>query len=118
MQYAAVRKYGVQFMNAINSGRLSMSTAMEAIAGANLSGLGTGFGRSTSRAGLQGFAAGGPVNVGASGAAGHPLQLVMSDGTVFDGLTATPNAADQITRYAMRRQLRTAGRGKPSWYGS
>lgn len=118
MQVPAVRKYGVAFMRAINSGRLSLSAAMNALGGVNLSGIGEGIARSVSSVGAPSFATGGLVNVGQGGAAGgRPLQLVFGDGTVVSGLTATPDAADQLARYAMRRQLLSGGQ-KPSWYGS
>jgi len=55
------------------------------------------------------FAVGGEVQ-----AAGRPLSFTLPGGEVVDGLTATPDAAEQLIRYATNRRVRSAGR-KPGW---
>jgi hypothetical protein len=62
------------------------------------------------------FATGGPVpSVPSLAAPGRLLSLTI-DGQTFSDLTASVDVADALTRFAMKRQVRSAG-GKPSWYG-
>jgi hypothetical protein len=59
------------------------------------------------------FAMGGPVVAGA-GAGGRPFTLQIG-GEEFGGMTATDDAVSKLERYAVRQQVRSAGR-KPQWF--
>ncbi len=59
---------------------------------------------------MQPAFAGGPV---APAKSGRPLSLTI-DGQTFQGLTATDDAAEQLSRYAANRAMRSAGRS-PGW---
>jgi hypothetical protein len=99
MRAAAVRKYGVSFMSAINSLRFDPGA------------LGYALGGLIMPPPMQpNFAAGGLVT---SPRAGNTLNLTIGDQT-FEGLTADDDTMDRLTRFASRRQLSSAGR-KPRW---
>jgi hypothetical protein len=49
-------------------------------------------------------------------AQGRPVTIVMPDGKTFEGLTASDKTAEELSRYATNRRLRSAGR-KPGWVG-
>jgi hypothetical protein len=97
---AAVRRYGVDFLRAINGLR-----AGELFKG-----------------GFPAFAMGGPVGIpvpalaaAASSASGRPVMLTLGSETFT--MTADDDVAEKLIRYASRRRVKSAGR-KPSWYGA
>jgi hypothetical protein len=99
LRAAAVRRYGVGLLHALNSLRLS-------------------------RDAFPGFAGGGMVGPvrsgyafpesGQAGAGGRPFVLQL--GAEQFAMTAPNSTIDQIERYAVRRATASAGR-KPSWIG-
>ena len=96
---AAVRKYGVEFLRAING--LSAGPAL--------------------KGGFPGFALGGPVSVAPpalsspGSAAGRPI--VLSLGEQSFQMVADNDVAEKLIRYSAKRRVNSAGR-KPSWYGA
>ena len=96
---AAVRKYGVAFLRAING--LSAGPAV--------------------KGGFPGFALGGPVSVSPpavmtpGAATGRPV--VLSLGEQSFQMVADNDVAEKLIRYSARRRVNSAGR-KPSWYGA
>jgi hypothetical protein len=89
MKDAAVRNYGVEFMDAINNLR------------------------------LPGFAAGGPVHATATAAAGGNIRsgstfTLQIEGHEFKNLRAPADTADRMKTYAITRQTAQTG-VKPSW---
>jgi tape measure domain-containing protein len=102
MKAAAVRKFGVGFMHAINGLRLPGFAT-----GGLVDGLTT---RLTPTAGWMP-----QVSAVLQGSGGRPINLTIGDET-FEGLSAPADVADRLTRYALGRQVRSAGR-KPNWYG-
>ncbi len=96
---AAVRRYGVDFLRAING--LSAGPVL--------------------RDGFPGFALGGPVSVAppalmAPGAAsGRPIVLTLGEQSFR--MVADNDVAEKLIRYSARRRVNSAGR-KPSWYGA
>ena len=96
---AAVRRYGVDFLRAING--LSAGPVL--------------------RDGFPGFALGGPVSVAppalmAPGtAAGRPIVLTLGEQSFQ--MVADNDVAEKLIRYSARRRVNSAGR-KPSWYGA
>ena len=94
----SVAKYGLGFMNAVNSGRFKMPRF-------NMGGLNM----IAPSPGRSHFVDGGPVKTG------RPISLSIF-GETFDGLTAPDDVADRLSRFAINRQVRSAGR-KPSWVG-
>ena len=93
---AAVRKYGLSFMHAINS--LQFDPARFFSMGGLLP---------SSQPKIR-FAEGGLINSG-----GGVLNLTIGD-QIFRGLRASEETMDQLTRFSVRSQNRTSGR-KPSW---
>jgi hypothetical protein len=117
---AAVRKYGPQFLAAINSlrfkmpkfasgGLVSMPKMPQFNMGGLVDSLTTGMQYQVPR-----FADGGMVAIPAQ-AQGRPVTLNI-DGRTFDGLTASEKTAEDLSRYATNRRLKSAGR-KPGWVG-
>ena len=117
---AAVRKYGPQLLAAINSMRFNMpkfaSGGMVSLPNMprfNMGGL-----VDSLTTGMQyqipHFADGGMVAIPAQ-AQGRPVTLNI-DGRTFDGLTASEKTAEDLSRYATNRKLKSAGR-KPGWVG-
>lgn len=117
---AAVRKYGPQLLAAINSMRFKMpgyalggmvqTAALPQInLGSILDSLTHGM-----VYGVPALADGGMVAAQAQ-AQGRPISLTI-DGRTFDGLTASDKTAEELSRYATNRRLRSAGR-KPGWVG-
>jgi tape measure domain-containing protein len=103
MRAAAVRKFGVGFMHALNGLRMpSFAT------GGLVEGL-------TSR--LPPTASWMPSmsSITSASSGGRPLNLTIGDET-FEGLSAPSDVADRLTRYVLGRQVRSAGR-RPNWYG-
>ena len=102
----SVAKYGKGFMDAINSGRVSLQGLQHFAAG----GLVTPFTQprlalaSSSSAG-----SGGPTN------ASRIINLTIGDQR-FENLLAPEDVADRMERYAVARNSSSAGR-KPSWVG-
>ena len=99
----AVGKYGVGFMNAINSGKFRVPKF-------NVGGLVSGGIRSL--AGRTRFADGGLATGGGNM---RPLSLSLF-GESFEGLLMPDNVADRMSKFAIARQTRSAGR-KPGWVG-
>lgn len=98
----AVRKYGVGFMRAINSGRLDFSGAVRLATGGLVNVGGPSFSYT-----------GGGDGGGSSGM--RPLTLNIG-GQEFGGLLAPADVANQMVSFAIQRRIRSAGR-KPSWVG-
>jgi len=96
----AVAKYGVGFMNAINSGRFKMPKFAEG--GINM----ITPGPSARFAGEESGGADGNM---------RPLNLSLF-GESFEGLMMPENVANRMAKFAISRQTRSAGR-KPSWVG-
>jgi hypothetical protein len=96
---AAVRKYGVDFLRAING--MSAGPAL--------------------KGGFPGFALGGPVSIAppalrsSGSASGRPI--VLSLGEQSFQMVADNDVAEKLIRYSARRRVNSAGR-KPSWYGA
>lgn len=110
---AAVRKYGLAFMHALNQGRISVGRIREIMGGIDTSGLAARI-SAPLMAGIPGYRNGGLVTEGVSGSGGHPLTLQIG-GQSIGGMTASPDAARQLQRAAVGQALRSAGR-KPSWF--
>lgn len=98
---AAVRKYGVGFMHAVNQGRFPVSLA-RGYAGGGLVG-----------APRYAFANGGQVRGGPMGSE-RGFTLVI-DGQTFEGLRAPADTADEMIRYSKERQMRSTGKAQ-DWY--
>lgn len=102
MKAKAVRKYGVGLMHAINSGRFQMPKFnMGGLVSALMPSLGP----------RVGYADGGEVSSGAM----RPVNLNLF-GEQFNGLMAPDDVAGRLTKFAISRQTRSAGR-KPAWVG-
>jgi len=103
---AAVRHYGIDFMNAVNNLRFpkpafalgGLVRAMDSV-----------------RPKSNHFADGGLADLASLGGAstGRPFVLNIG-GEVFSGLTAEDQTFDKLQRFAVRRHVQSAGR-KPSW---
>lgn len=104
VQARAVKKYGTDFLHAVNSGRLDPSKILGFASG--------GLVGSFTQPRLA-FAASAPA--AASTAAGRILNLKIGDQS-FDNLLMPDDVADRMERYAVGQQSRSAGR-KPSWVG-
>lgn len=120
MTARAVRKYGLGFMAAIN--RLRLPRGM--LSGLKLGGLvrASGFdpvalGNAMTFNLSPRFALGGPVEAAGRGTSQQrPFQLVLPNGETVNGMTASEDAVTQISRFAARAGLASAGR-KPAWFG-
>jgi len=99
MRAKAVRKYGSGFMRAVNEGRFKMPKF--SMGGLNMI-------SPTSR--IR-YAEGGPVG----GSSMQPLNLSLF-GEEFKGLMMPEDVAGRMTKFAIARQSRSAGR-KPAWVG-
>ena len=99
MRAKAVRQYGVGFMNAINAGKFRMPRF-------NMGGLNM----IAPMPGRTHFADGGPVTTNMT-----PLNLSIL-GETFEGLMMPEDVAGRMTKFAIARSTRSAGR-KPSWVG-
>ena len=120
MRAAAVRKYGPQFFEALNrlrhsvpkfatGGLVTMPKMQPFNIGGIVDSLTHGMQYTVPR-----FADGGLVAVPAQ-SQGRPITLSI-DGRTFDGLTASEKTAEDLSRYATNRRLKSAGR-KPGWVG-
>jgi hypothetical protein len=102
---AAVRKYGVAFLRAVNSGQLDLGR----LAGYALGGL---VGAPPAR--IPAFAGGGSVGSGS----GPMRSLTLALGAdIFEGLLVPDAVADKLERFAISKNSRSPGR-TPSWKGS
>ena len=99
MRAKAVRKYGTSFMRAINEGRFKMPKF--SMGGLNM----------IAPAPRSHFADGGQVSTGNL----RPLNLSLF-GQEFNGLLMPEDVAGRMTKFAIARQTRSAGR-KPAWVG-
>lgn len=116
---AAVRKYGTQFLDAINRMRLGGNKAPAFRDGGpiNFRDFVGGLAKpvAAARFASGGLARAASVNiVERTAPAGRPLSLTIGDQT-FTGLTAPEDVATQLSQFATARQVRRAGRA-PSWY--
>jgi len=110
MQARAVRKYGLGFMHAVNSGTFDLRKLMASMAGYATGGL-------ISAGPAPAFAssgAGSPMS-GAGSSGGRTLNLTI-DGQTFEGLTVPESVADRLTKFAVHKQSKRLGR-RPSWVG-
>jgi hypothetical protein len=98
---AAVRKYGIGFMQAINSLRFPMDHVRGFVGGGMV------------MTPSMRFAGGGLATAPVMG--GRPFNLVI-DGRSFMNLRAPEDTAEEMVRFARQRQVRSAGR-KPDWFG-
>jgi hypothetical protein len=98
----SVAKYGAGLLNAINRGTFKMPRF-------NAGGLVSSLMGAVPR---SGFADGGAVN--AAGAM-RPLSLTLM-GETFSGLLAPEDVGERLTKFAVARQNKSAGR-KPAWLG-
>lgn len=101
----AVAKYGVGFLKALNSGRLDLGK----MAGYAMGGL-----VSMPRSPSLSFADGGPVKGGIN-SPDKVLNLTIG-GETFAGLLMPDDVANSMTRFAVARNSRSAGR-RPGWVG-
>lgn len=101
MRARAVGKYGVGMMRAINNGTFRMPKF-------NMGGLVSGMNPSPRFA----YADGGEVR---SPATMRPVNLSLF-GQEFNGLLAPEDVGERLTKFAVARQTRSAGR-KPAWLG-
>jgi len=99
MRAAAVKKYGMGFMHAINSMRLSPP---EFALGGLIS-----FAAPQPR---FAYAEGGAINTGSK----NVLNLTIG-GEKFPGLSATDETMDRLQRFSVKQQVRSGGR-KPAWF--
>lgn len=102
MRAKAVGKYGLGLMRAINNGTFRMPRF-------NMGGLVSGMIGPTPR---LAYADGGEVR---SPATMRPINLSLF-GEAFDGLLAPEDVGERLTKFAVARQTRSAGR-KPAWLG-
>lgn len=98
---AAVRKYGLGFMHAVNSGQFPLALARGYSGG--------GFVGAPRMAYATGGAVRAPVGQGDRG-----FTLVI-DGKTFGGLRAPADTADDLVRFSREKQLRSTGRA-PAWF--
>lgn len=103
VQAAAVRRFGLDFLQAINSMRLPQG-------GFSLGGLADGINRSLA---IPRFATGGLAALGPAAPSLRPFNLNIG-GETFSGLLAPEDVASSLMRYASHRSLCRAG-AKPSW---
>lgn len=104
----AVRRYGLRFLYALNSMRLSPEIFPRFRHG--------GLAHAFSHAFAPAFALGGLAVPVRSPAAGRPVTLVLPGGERVTGITASEDAVDQLGRFASRAKMTSAGR-KPGFYG-
>ena len=108
-----MRRYGVQFLAALNGMRLG-NTAKGAVPGFALGGLVESFNRSMLNAAPV------PVpSLGAAGGASLPgksFDLVIGNER-FANLFAPEQTAERLVRFADARKAHSMGR-KPGWYGA
>ncbi len=107
LKAAAVKKYGIGFLNALNNMRLGKSM----MRGFNMGGLAESLSSGMHVPRLR-FAEGGAVS---SGGARTPINLTIG-AEEFSGLLAPEEVANKLVRFAMSRQIRSAGT-KPGYYG-
>jgi phage-related protein len=102
MRAKAVAKYGVGFMNAINSGQFQLPNNFA-------------FGGFIAPSPVRrvAFADGGQVKTGGGL---QPLNLTIGQDT-FEGILMPEEVGNKLTKYAVSRQNRSAGR-KPAWIGN
>lgn len=100
---AAVRKVGVGFMHALNNGRINVRRFAEGglAAATSLASPSVGYATSNDNA--------------SQGAGLRPLNLSIL-GETFEGLLMPESVAGRLTKFAIAKQNRSAGR-KPSWVG-
>lgn len=105
MRAKAVRKYGVSFMRAVNSGTLNLDRIQRFAAGGLVSAItpvGLGFNAHTAMSG------------GAGGDSGGILNLSI-DGQSFEGLRIPDrDTAEALVRYTVQRRM-TSGGKPPAW---
>ena len=101
----SVAKYGKGFMDAVNSGRVSLQGLQRFAAG----GLVTPFTQPRLALASPSAGSGGPTN------ANRVVNLTIGDQR-FENLLAPEDVADRMERYAVARNSSSAGR-KPSWVG-
>ena len=102
----AVDKYGLGLLHAINGMRLPL----RALRGFAMGGLVDALG--SVAAPRYAFATGGPVSTGGNG---RPINLTI-DGQSFGLVSRDNDTAERLTRFAIARQTRSAGK-KPTYYG-
>lgn len=100
MRAKSVAKYGVGFMEAINAGALDLNGIIQGFANGGLVGAMP----------VPRFAVGGPVSK-----AQRVLNLTIG-GETFQGLQMPEAVADRMTKFAVTKQVSSAGR-KPAWTG-
>jgi hypothetical protein len=102
MRARAVRKYGLSFMRAVNSGVLDLSS---------LRGFAMGGHVSIPSLSIPAFAGGGSPEGGSSSL--RPMTFVIG-GEIFEGMMAPAHVASKLERYATSKNTQSAGR-RPSW---
>jgi hypothetical protein len=100
----AVKHYGPGFFHALNQLKLAVPRM-------NMGGLVDGL-TNLMPPPLRMADGGGPIAVGGGG---QPLTFVI-DGQRFSGLTGTPDAVRELTKWATKSSTTSAGR-KPAWFG-
>lgn len=105
---AAVDKYGVSLLNAINGMRLPLRSLRGFASGGLVSAL-----QSTLPGPLPRFADGGLVD---GGGGGRPVVLNI-EGQSFNLRTQDEDTAERLVRHATSRRVRSAGR-RPGYYGA
>lgn len=101
MRAKSVAKYGLDFMHAVNSGRFQLPEFQ--------------FGGFIAPSPVRrvAFASGGEVKTGGRL---QPLNLTIGQDT-FEGILMPEDVGSKLTKYAVARQNRSAGR-KPAWVGN
>lgn len=107
MKAAAVRKYGLGLMYAINNLRFPIDSLGKGIRGFSVGGL-------IGSLGMPAFAGGGAIDTDKGGGR-HPFELIIGDQRI-SGLNANNDALAQLQRYAVMARVRSTGR-KPNWSG-
>lgn len=107
MKARAVRKYGLNLMAAINSGRFKVPKFNT---GGLVSAMQSGLSSMT-----PSFSMPGVPDASGNGSSGRPLTLVL-DGQSYTGLTAQEETARALEKLSTKATLRSAGR-KPTWFG-
>ncbi len=106
-RFAAVRRYGLSFMKALNEGRIPVSRVRDLMSGVDFGGL------QAVMPGRTSFATGGLATV-APGGGGQAVNLHFGDKSF--SLQGTPEVVRELVTTAQSRHARSAGR-KPTWFG-
>lgn len=111
MRAAAVRKYGLGLMYAINNLSLDTKTLGGMMQGFKLGGLISSISPPMPR-----MALGGAVMSGGPDTHQRPIELILGEKRI-SGLSASSEALNELQRFSVMNRVRSTGR-KPSWKGA